>query len=83
MERIEQLLTAHIEELAASSFSNGLQPDTVLDGIIDSTAIMELVLWIEQTFSFGVEIDDINADNFGSIRQLGQWIVKNTTCEVV
>jgi len=83
MERIEQLVTAHIEELATSSQSDGLQPDTPLDNIIDSTAIMELVLWIEQTFSFGVEIDDINADNFASIRQLSQWIAKSTTIHEV
>jgi len=78
MERIEQLVTAKIEELATMSESDGLQPDTPLNNIIDSTAIMELVLWIEETFSFGVEVDDINADNFGSIRQLSQWIVKST-----
>lgn len=78
MDRVEQQLLIHIKEGFISSFKGDLQPETDLAGIIDSTAIMELVVWIEGTFGFTVELDDINPDNFGSVRQLAQWIQRNT-----
>jgi acyl carrier protein len=68
----------HIKEDLVSSFKGDIQSDTDLIGIIDSTAIMELVVWIEGTFGFTVEIDDINPDNFGSVRRLGAWIQRNS-----
>lgn len=78
MDRIEQQLLIHIKKELASNFKGDLQPETDLAGIIDSTAILELVVWIEGSFGFTVELDDINPDNFGSVRQLAQWIQKST-----
>jgi acyl carrier protein len=74
---IEQQILTHIKENLVSSFKGDLEIETDLAGIIDSTAIMELVVWIEGTFGFTVEIDDINPDNFGSVRRLGAWVRRN------
>lgn len=82
MDRIEQQLLIHIKNELVSSFKGDLQPETELAGIIDSTAILELVVWIEGSFGFSVELDDINPDNFGSVRQLAQWIQKSTESKV-
>lgn len=51
--------------------------DTTLMGIIDSTAIMEIVVWIESTFAFSVEIDAITPENFGSCRLISEFVEKN------
>src|SRR5262249_1698419 len=80
-DRIEQQLLIHVKNELVSSFKGDLQPETELAGIIDSTAILELVVWIEGSFGFTVELDDINPDNFGSVRQLAQWIQKSTEGE--
>jgi hypothetical protein len=40
---------------------------------------MELTVWIESTFEFSVEIDDITPENFGTIRRLADWIRRNST----
>jgi acyl carrier protein len=77
MDQIEQQLLTYIREELVSGFKGDLQPDTSLEGIIDSTAVMELVVWIEGRFKFSVEIDDINPENFGTVRRLGQWIQRN------
>jgi acyl carrier protein len=74
---IEQQLLKHIKEELVSSFKGDIQSDTDLAGIIDSTAIMELVVWIEGTFGFTVEIDDISPDNFGTVQRLDAWIRRN------
>lgn len=78
--RAEQLITEYIKELAGG-FAGEIQPDTGLSEIIDSTAIMELVLWVEPTFGFGVEVDDITPENFGTVHQLGLWVMRNTNTQ--
>jgi acyl carrier protein len=77
MEQIEQQVLAHIKADLVSDFTGDLEPGTSLEGLIDSTAIMELVVWVEDTFGFTVELDDIIPDNFGSVHQLARWIQKN------
>lgn len=47
-----------------------------LADVIDSTAIMEIVVWIENEHGFDVEIDDITPDNFGSVDKLATYIDK-------
>jgi acyl carrier protein len=51
--------------------------DTNLVGVVDSTAIMELVVWIESTFGFSVEIDAITPENFGTVRLISNYVKSN------
>ena len=75
---IEETLTAYIGKELASGPKVELGPDTSLIGLLDSTGVVELTVWIESTFGFSVEIDDITPENFGTIRHLSDWIRKNT-----
>ena len=43
-------------------------------GIIDSTGVMELVLFIEETFGVRLEDEEIIPDNFDSINKLVKYI---------
>jgi acyl carrier protein len=54
-----------------------LEADTNLAEAIDSTAMMELVVWIGDRYGFDVEIDDITPDHFGSVRKLTDYISKH------
>ena len=56
-----------------------INAESSLQGIIDSTAVMELVVWIEGQYGFDVEIDDITPENFGSAKALTAYIEKNKT----
>ncbi|MBI1849661.1 MAG: acyl carrier protein [Planctomycetes bacterium] len=51
--------------------------DLVGSGMLDSTAMMELVVWIEEHFSFQVAVDDLVPENFGSVRNLRAYVEKN------
>ena len=44
------------------------------EGIIDSVGVMELVAFLEQTFGFRVEDEEIIPDNFDSINKLLKYI---------
>lgn len=73
---IEKNILEYIsKELAPGKDDIG--PEDNLSGVVDSTAVMELVVWIEGEYGFDVEIDDITPDNFGSAKALGAYIEKN------
>jgi D-alanine--poly(phosphoribitol) ligase subunit 2 len=73
---IEQELLAYItKELAPGN--PDLDAEASLAGVVDSTAVMELVVWIEGKYGFDVEIDDITPENFGSVKTLTAYIEKH------
>jgi acyl carrier protein len=75
---IEETLRTFIGQQLASGKLGDLGLDTNLIGVVDSTGVMELTVWIENTFGFSVEIDDITPENFGTVRSLGAWVRRNT-----
>jgi acyl carrier protein len=58
--------------------SEELTDDTSLldKGIIDSTGVLELVGFIEQTFSFTVEDDELVPENLDSVQRLTAYVSK-------
>ncbi|HLJ81980.1 MAG TPA: acyl carrier protein [Ktedonobacterales bacterium] len=45
-------------------------------GIVDSTGVLELVLFAEETYGFTVEADDLLPENFDSISSLSGYVVR-------
>lgn len=68
----DELLTYIKTELAGGNAE--IDHETSLAGVVDSTAAMEIVVWIEGKYEFDVEIDDITPDNFGSVAKLAAYI---------
>jgi acyl carrier protein len=44
------------------------------EGIVDSTGVLELVMFVEETFNITVEDEEIVPDNFDSVSQLAAYI---------
>jgi acyl carrier protein len=44
-------------------------------GLLDSTAVLELVVWYEQTFDLPLSQDEINIDNLGSIDAMAGFLL--------
>jgi len=44
------------------------------EGIIDSTGVVELVLFVEETYGFAVDDDDIVPDNFDTVNNLVRYV---------
>ena len=78
MSSIEESLIQYITTQLASKAPN-LTPQTDLTEVVDSTAVMELVVWMEDTYGFQVELDDITPDQFGTVARLAQFIEKRRT----
>ena len=49
------------------------------EGIVDSTGVLELVMFVEETFDVTVEDDEIVPENFDSVAQLAEYIHRKTT----
>jgi acyl carrier protein len=75
---IEEVITKYIRtELTSGAQEIG--GDTNLIGLIDSTAVMELVVWIESTFGFSVEIDAVTPENFGTVNAIAAFVRQNAS----
>ncbi len=48
------------------------------DGIVDSTGILELLMFVEETFGVQVEDEEVIPDNFDSVERLKCYIQMKT-----
>ena len=72
----ETLIRNYILDNFLFATDNGqLQDDTSFleEGIVDSTGVLELVMFVEETFGFTVEDEEIVPENFDSIQQLARY----------
>jgi acyl carrier protein len=44
-------------------------------GLLDSTAIIQLVVWYEQTYDLPLKQEEINIDNLGSINSMTEFLL--------
>jgi acyl carrier protein len=44
------------------------------EGIVDSTGVLELVMFVEETFNITVEDEDIVPENFDSVNCLAAYV---------
>lgn len=45
-------------------------------GYVDSAAILELVVWYEDTYQMPLKQEEINIDNLGSINSMTEFVLK-------
>ena len=44
-------------------------------GLLDSTAVIQLVVWYEQTYDLPLKQEEINIDNLGSIDSMTEFLL--------
>ncbi len=55
------------------------EEDSFLDkGIIDSTGVMEVILFLEEEFDIKVMDDEIVPENLDSVRNIGKFVASKT-----
>jgi acyl carrier protein len=64
---VDNFLFGKGESLASS--------DSLLSkGVIDSTGVLELIAFLEQTFGISIDDSDVQADNFDSIQRIVRYL---------
>ncbi len=75
----EELLTNYISKELAIGRSKKIEPDDDLfsNGVLDSLAVLQLVMFIEERYSIKVSDEDVVYENFKSISTIAQYIDQN------
>lgn len=76
---IKAALHAKVVELAKAldMDASGITDDDILPatGLLDSSAILELIVWYEATYDFPIKQEEINIDNLGSINAMADFLL--------
>ena len=81
MKPIEELIRKHIAETMLFSRNGFPYSDDTLfleAGILDSTNVLQLVMFIEEQFGFTVNDRDVIPDNFDSVNRLSSYVRRAT-----
>lgn len=76
-QNVETMIRAYIAENILFSKNGYPYPDNASfleGGIVDSTNVLELVMFVEEKFGISVEDEDILPDNFDSISKLAAFV---------
>jgi acyl carrier protein len=46
------------------------------DGVLDSLAMMDLIVWLEQTFNITIDTEDLVPTNFASLDAIASYVAK-------
>lgn len=75
---------AVVKEFIVSNFlfgsddgSLGEEDSFLENGIIDSTGIVEVVAWVEETFDIKVRDEDLLPENFDTLKRLISYIARS------
>ena len=73
---IETTLAAYITAQILKQPNREIKPDEPLisSGLIDSFSLMDLALFVEDTFGVRIEDTELNADTFDNLTQLASLV---------
>ena len=78
-EAIRDTIRAKVRELAArlGNDASGLTDDEILPvtGLLDSAAVLELVVWYENAYDLPLKQEEINIDNLGSVNAMTDYLL--------
>jgi len=70
----EQITEYILGELAPGTPDLTLDTSLIGEGVLDSTAMLQLVLWVEDTFHFPVKDTEMTPELFGTVRNLTEYV---------
>jgi|GEM_PF-1274358 len=76
-ERIYAFIKEEINPSATFAFDTSL--NLLEAGIVDSTAVVELVLWLEETFQLEIDPESLTADNFATLDAMVEFIEQQSS----
>ena len=78
-EAIKGAIRAQVIELARAlgMDASDIGDDDIIPatGLLDSTAVLQLVVWYEQTYDLPLNQEEINIDNLGSINAMTEFLL--------
>ncbi|MDY0391256.1 acyl carrier protein [Desulfobulbus oligotrophicus] len=80
-ENIDTIRAFIVSNFLFDTTETPLENDTSFleQGIIDSTGVLELVEWLEETFSIKVADEELIPENLDSVHLLAQFVGRKTS----
>jgi acyl carrier protein len=81
---IKSRIRSKVADLSAALGNDdlsGLADDDIIPatGLLDSAALLELVVWYEGQFDLPLKQEEINVDNLGSIDAMADYLIARKT----
>jgi acyl carrier protein len=57
---------------------SSMDTDLLETGVLDSLAFVELLAFLEKEFQIKVELDDLEVDNFRTIRKIADFVLERS-----
>jgi acyl carrier protein len=78
MSEVQQAIHNKVKELARQLGKNasrlGYDEEIPATGLLDSAALMELVMWFETTYSLCIDQADLTLENLGTINAMADYL---------
>jgi acyl carrier protein len=84
MERQQQIRAYIVENFLLGQDDGFRDEESLLGaGIVDSTGVLEIVVFLEKTFRIELQDEDLIPENLGSIRNLASFVDRKLAAERV
>ena len=77
----EEILQRVVEQLAAKGLTPSDVPasfDLLLEGVIDSFGVVELITWLEERFAVEFDFDELSADDLTKVGPLAAYVERKS-----
>jgi acyl carrier protein len=77
----EEILERVVEQLAAKGLTPSDVPasfDLLLEGVIDSFGVVELIMLLEQRFAVEFDFDELSADDLTKVGPLAEYVERKS-----
>jgi acyl carrier protein len=71
-EQIREFLTSNF--IFDPTVQLGLEDSFMENGVVDSTGVLEVIMWVESNFNLHVEDSEVLPENFDSIGSLMRYV---------
>ena len=79
-DQVREFILTNFYVANAQSLSN--EKSLIDQGIIDSTGVLEVILFIENTLGIKVEEKELLPENFESIERIAHFVSRKMACNV-
>jgi acyl carrier protein len=76
-EKIHQKIVELARQLGKDASSLRFQDSIPGLGVLDSPALLELIVWFEKEFGLEIEQEQLTIENFGTIEAMASYAEKN------
>src|SRR5262245_45242259 len=52
------------------------------EGYLDSTAILELILWLESSYNITIQNEELTPENFATLRNIEEFVLRSAPAQL-